>query len=260
MRFLPNGFCVEFSIELLAFLFFVAILAGWVDTLAGGGGLIVLPVLLMCGITPVQALATNKCQGFVGTFTATSTLYFKGRLPTKGLWLLMLFTAIGAAAGTWLIQRIDTGWLSWAVPVLLLVVAVYFLAVPNLGETEKPPLIKDSTWAKTFVPSIGFYDGFFGPGTGSFFAASSVVMRGKTLIESTVLAKPLNFTSNIVSLVLFAAGGQVVWVIGLVMMAGQVIGALIGAHSIFWGGARLIRPLVILMCVSMSVRQLWLLL
>jgi uncharacterized membrane protein YfcA len=248
---------VEISIEILIFLFFVAALAGWVDTIAGGGGLIVLPTLMFVGLPPVQALATNKCQGFVGTLTATLTLYVNKRLNPKGLLLLMLYTAIGAALGTLLIQVVDTQWLNWAVPVLLLFVAGYFLSVPNLGEIESAPKMSESKWAKTFVPFIGFYDGFFGPGTGSFFAASGVLARGKTLIDATVIAKPLNFTSNIVSLVLFAFGGQVVWLVGVVMMVGQVIGAILGAHSIYWGGAKLIRPIVIFMCVAMSIRQLW---
>lgn len=248
---------MELSFELLALLFFVAAIAGWVDTLAGGGGLIVLPTLLLCGVPPVQALATNKCQGFVGTLTATLTLYFKKRLPTKGLFRLMAWTAVGAMSGTFLIQNIDTDWLRWAVPVLLLVVAGYFWSVPNLGAIETKQKMTEQTWRRTFVPLIGFYDGFFGPGTGSFFAASGVVFRGKTLIDATVLAKPLNFTSNIASLVLFVFGGQVIWAIGLVMMVGQMLGAMLGAHSIYWGGAKLIRPLVILMCVAMSIKQLW---
>lgn len=247
---------MEISLELLSVLFFVAVAAGWVDTLAGGGGLIVLPVLMMTGMSPVQALATNKCQGFVGTFTATSTLYFKKRLPTKGLPVLMIFTAVGALIGTWLIQRIDTSWLNWAIPLLLIVVAIYFLLVPNLGVKETPAKMSQSAWARSWVPGIGFYDGFFGPGTGSFFAASGVIFRGKTLIDATVIAKPLNFTSNLVSLMLFAAGGQVVWLVGVVMMVGQVFGAVLGAHSIFWGGAKLIRPLVILMCLAMSLKQI----
>lgn len=250
---------MEFTVELFVALFFVAMLAGWIDTLAGGGGLLVLPSLLIAGVPPVQALATNKCQGFVGTLTATLTLLLKRQLPTKNLWKLMAWTALGSMLGTLLIQLIDTQWLQWAVPVLLLCVAAYFALVPNLGAKETTPKMTERTWARTLVPSIGFYDGFFGPGTGSFFAASGVVARGKTLIDATVIAKPLNFTSNIASLVLFALGGQVLWLLGFVMMAGQVIGAIIGAHSIFWGGAKLIRPLVIIMCVTMSARQLWLL-
>lgn len=248
---------MEFSVEMLAILFFVAMLAGWVDTLAGGGGLLVLPALMLVGVPPVQALATNKCQGFVGTMTATVTLFIKGKLKTQGLGMLMFYTAIGAGIGTWLIQTVNTDWLNWFVPILLISIAAYFFLTPGLGEARRDPKMSESTWGKTFVPLIGFYDGFFGPGTGSFFAASGVVANGKTLVEATVLAKPLNFTSNIISLVLFAFGGQVLWLIGIVMMVGQALGAVVGAHSIYWGGAKLIRPLVILMCVAMSLRQLW---
>ncbi|MFQ3231821.1 MAG: putative membrane protein YfcA [Reinekea sp.] len=247
---------VEVSLELIVVLFAVAAIAGWVDTLAGGGGLIVLPVLMMTGISPVAALATNKCQGFVGTFTATITLITKRKLSTDGLLPLMLMSGVGAAIGTVLIQLIDTQWLSWAVPVLLVFVALYFLLSPNLGAVEKKPKLSHNQWKNSAVPLIGFYDGFFGPGTGSFFAASSVMLRGKNLIDATVMAKPLNFTSNIASLVVFAFGGQVLWKVGAIMMLGQLLGAFIGTHTIFWGGAKLIRPLVILMCVAMSIKQI----
>jgi uncharacterized membrane protein YfcA len=253
-----EGISMEIGIELLGFLFIVAVIASWVDTLAGGGGLIVLPVLMFCGLSPVQALATNKCQGFVGTFTATMTLFFKKKLSVRQLPKLMFYTAIGALTGTWLIQQINTDWLQWFVPVLLLSIAGYFFFAPSWGNEDGEPKIEEQTWARFVVPVIGFYDGFFGPGTGSFFAASQVALRGKNLIDATVLAKPLNFVSNITSLMLFAAGGQVVWLIGAVMMVGQALGAVLGAHSIYWGGARLIRPIVIVMCVAMSVRQLWL--
>lgn len=249
---------MEITVELLGLLFLVAVIAAWVDTLAGGGGLIVLPVLLFCGLTPVQALATNKCQGFVGTFTATMTLIVKRKLSVRKLPMLMFYTAIGAFTGTWLIQQINTDWLQWFVPVLLLSIAGYFWLAPSVGYEESEPKIQEKSWARYIVPVIGFYDGFFGPGTGSFFAASQVALRGKKLIDATVIAKPLNFVSNITSLVLFAAGGQVIWLIGVVMMAGQMLGAVLGAHSIYWGGARLIRPIVIFMCIAMSVRQLWL--
>ncbi|TXR53615.1 TSUP family transporter [Reinekea thalattae] len=251
---------MEVTVELLGILFLVAMLAGWVDTLAGGGGLIVLPVLMVSGMTPVQALATNKCQGFIGTLTASVTLLAKGKLKLSILPPLMFYTCIGALLGTWLIQQLSTDWLQWFVPVLLLSIAAYFFFVPSIGETETKAKIKDSSWARFVVPVVGFYDGFFGPGTGSFFAASRVALLGKELIESTVIAKPLNFVSNITSLLLFAAGGQVVWLVGIVMMVGQALGAVLGAHSIYWGGARLIRPIVIIMCVAMSVRQLWMLL
>lgn len=244
------------TVEVLLVLFFVALIAGWVDTIAGGGGLIALPALLLAGVPPVSALATNKCQGFVGTMTATLTLVLKRKLRFSSVWPLMLFSAAGAAVGTVLVHFVSTDWLSWAVPLLLISVAVYFLMSPNLGAIETEARLSDVRWRNTIVPAIGFYDGFFGPGTGSFFAASGILFRGKNLIEATVVAKPLNFASNIASLVIFAFSGHVIWLIGVVMMCGQMLGAVLGAHSIYWGGARLIRPLVIIMCIALSIRQL----
>ena len=245
------------SFEILALLFLIAVVASWVDTLAGGGGLIVVPTLMFVGLPPVQALATNKCQGFVGTLTATATLLLKGKLHLRRLIPIMVYTAIGSILGTCLIQNIETGWLNWAIPLLLLMVAGYFIASPSLGEKPKTPRISKNLWDRMVAPLIGFYDGFFGPGTGSFFAASGVVLRGQTLIEATVIAKPLNFISNLSALAIFVIGEQVLWSLGLIMMAGQILGSFLGTHSIYWGGAKLIRPLVITVCIAMSIKQLF---
>lgn len=248
---------MEFGWELLLFLFFIAAFAGWVDAIAGGGGLIVLPVLLFSGLSPIQALATNKCQGFVGTLSATLTLVVKRKLPKRGLLQTMFWVGLGSALGTWLVVRIDVGFLNWLIPIMLTLTALYFLFTPNLGVSEKAPLISERLWTRLFAPVIGFYDGFFGPGTGSFFAAGRVLLRGKPLVDATVVAKPLNFTSNIVSVILFVSGGQIVWAVGVTMMLGQALGAVLGANTIFWGGARLIRTLVILVCLAMSIRQIY---
>lgn len=247
---------VDWSFSLLVVFFCVALVAGWVDTLAGGGGLIALPALLLVGVPPVNALATNKSQGVVGTLTATLTLFFKGYLRGWHLFWLMLMAALGSALGTLLVQHIDTAWLSWFIPLLLILVACYFLFTPKLGEIEAEARMSETRWAGMMVPLLGFYDGVFGPGTGSLFAASGVAFRGQTLLRATIRAKLLNFTTNVTSLALFAAGGQVVWVIGAAMMLGQVVGAYVGSHTILAGGARLIRPLVISICLLMSLSQI----
>lgn len=247
---------MELTITLLLAFLAVAILAGWIDTLAGGGGLITLPALLLAGMPPVSALATNKSQGVIGTMTASATLFAKGHLRGRALILPVVTAAVGAALGTWLIQRIDTDWLNWVIPILLLCVALYVWLTPNMGAAESRPRLSEGQWALTSVPAVGFYDGAFGPGTGTFFAASGVAFRGQTLLAATIRAKLLNFTANVVSLALFAAGGKVVWAVGAIMMLGQVIGAYIGSHTMLNGGARLIRPLVIAMCMLMSLSQI----
>ncbi|WOX06270.1 TSUP family transporter [Microbulbifer pacificus] len=247
---------MELTLTLLLVLFAVAMLAGWVDTLAGGGGLLTLPALLLTGVPPVTALATNKSQAVIGTLTATATLFAKGHLRERKLILPVATAALGAALGTWLIQRVDTSWLSWVIPVLLLGVALYVWLTPHMGKSDSHPRLSEKQWACTCAPTVGFYDGAFGPGTGTFFAAAGVAFRGQTLLTATIRAKLFNLTTNVVSVALFAAAGKVIWTIAATMMAGQVIGAFIGSHTMLAGGTRLIRPLVITMCVLMSVSQI----
>ena len=248
---------IDWPLWLLLTMFLVALIAGWVDTLAGGGGLVTLPALMLAGLSPVAALATNKAQGFVGTLTATVVLVAKGRLKIVSLLPLVFAAAFGSTVGTLLIQRIDTGWLRWGIPFLLIAVACYFLANPQVGKNETSARQSEKVYALTALPLIGFYDGAIGPGAGSFFAASGVCLRGQTLLQATIRAKLFNFTTNVVSMALFAAAGKVVWVITLAMMLGQFCGAALAGHTMLNGGEKLIRPLVITMCILMSCSQFY---
>ncbi len=248
---------MDWSVTIVVLMFLVGLLAGWVDTLAGGGGLVTLPALLLAGVPPLAALATNKAQGFVGTMTATLMLAVKGHLRILQLLPLVFTAAIGSMLGTWLIQRVDTGWLHWGIPVLLIAVAGYFFASPQVGKKETNPRQTERAYGLTAVPLIGLYDGAIGPGAGSFFAASGVLLRGQTLLQATIRAKLFNFTTNICSMALFAAAGQIVWILAMAMMAGQLCGAVLASHTMLNGGEKLIRPLVIAMCVLMSCSQVY---
>lgn len=248
---------IDWPILLIFTMFLVALVAGWVDTLAGGGGLLTLPALMLAGLPPLSALATNKAQGFVGTMTATLMLLVKGQLDIVSCLPLVLAAAIGSMLGTLLIQSVDTSWLHWGIPFLLIGVAGYFLASPQVGKRETSARQSEKTYGMTAVPLIGFYDGAIGPGAGSFFAASGVMLRGQTLLQATIRAKLLNFTTNVTSMALFAAAGQVAWLIALAMMLGQFCGATLASHTMLNGGEKLIRPLVIAMCVLMSCSQVY---
>ena len=250
-------FEIDYPLSLILLMFFVGLLAGWVDTLAGGGGLLTLPALLLAGVPPLSALATNKAQGFVGTMTATVMLALKGHLKIMQLLPLILTAAIGSMLGTWLIQRVDTSWLHWGIPFLLIAVAGYFLASPQVGKNERAARLSEKAYGLTAVPLIGFYDGAIGPGAGSFFAVSGVLLRGQTLLQATIRAKLFNFTTNICSMALFAAAGKIVWLLAVAMMAGQLCGAVLASHTMLSGGEKLIRPLVITMCVLMSCSQVY---
>ncbi len=242
------------SLDMLGFLFAVAILAGFVDTLAGGGGLLTIPALVVGGVPPLPALATNKLQGSVGTATATYMMIKNKRIAWIDVKWLMLTAFIGSALGTIALQFINTAVISFVIPIVLLGIAVYFLLLPLLTFTQQKSKVSSTVYCNAVVPAIGFYDGMFGPGTGSFFALSGMAFRNHNLLASTAVAKSLNFATNIASLIVFVVSGHIVWVVGLLMMLGQAIGARLGAHYLYKINPVYIRWMVVVMCCGMLIR------
>ncbi len=244
----------NFSIELLSFLFIIAIIAGLIDTLAGGGGLISLPALILAGIPPLAALGTNKLQGSMGTATATYLMFKNRRINYQESKPLMQAAFIGAVLGAIGVQFINTDVLSFIIPIVLLFIAVYFIASPLMKKRQNKSLLSSRNYKNIIVPTIGFYDGMFGPGTGSFFALAGVSCRGHDLITSTAIAKSLNFSTNIASVIIFVAAGHIVWIIGAVMILGQLIGAYIGVHFLFKINPAYLRIIVVIMSTSMLIK------
>lgn len=242
--------------EILALLFLAALIAGFVDALAGGGGLITLPALLLAQVPPVAALATNKLQASFGSMTASYRMLKSGMVKWRDTRPLFIASLIGSAVGTLLVQRVDTTILDALIPAVLIMIALYYLLVPNVIDESKPR-VSETTYRHTAAPAIGFYDGFFGPGTGSLFAFSRNFLCGDSLLASTARAKLMNFASNAVSLVLFALGGHMLWLAGGVMILGQIIGASVGSHLIVGGKVRWIRPMIVLVCIGMALRYFW---
>lgn len=239
---------------LLLVLFAVALLAGCLDTLVGGGGLLCLPALVLAGMPPLLALGTNKLQGTVGTATASFMMLRHLKVRLADAKYLMLVAFFGAASGSLLVQRLDTAFLRFMIPLVLVLVAGYFLA-SGLLVKHLPTLVLPSRWyGRLVVPLIGGYDGMFGPGTGSFFAMSAVALRGLPLLEATALAKTLNFATNFASLLVFVSAGQYVWQAGLIMMTGQMLGAYAGSHILFRINPLYLRALIVLICLAMLVR------
>lgn len=240
------------SAEWLMVLTLVAIVAGFVDAVAGGGGLLTVPALLVSGLSPAQALATNKLQGTFGTFSAVMTFLRAGHLPLRALWPAVVTVALGAGTGAWAAQIITADLLDQVIPVLLIGIAAYYVFFPGAGNVERHQRLSARAYAATAAPGIGFYDGFFGPGTGAFFSTAHVVLRGQTLLTATAHAKLFNFTSNVAALVVFIAGGQTLWLVGLAMGCGQIAGALIGSQLVVRRGAALVRPMLIVMSLLIT--------
>ncbi len=246
--------CIAFSLEIFLFLFCIAIVAGFIDTLAGGGGIISLPALIMSGIPPLMALGTNKLQGSMGTATATFMMLHKRRVAWEDVKMLMLSAFIGSTMGTVAVQFINTEALTFIIPAILLLIAIYFLFSQNYAAKSSEAKVSAGIYTRFIVPVIGWYDGMFGPGTGSFFAMAGVSLRGQGLIPATAVAKTLNFSTNIASLFVFLAAGKVVWTVGLLMMAGQMIGAWIGSHCLYKINPAYLRILVVFMCGGMLTK------
>lgn len=234
-------------------LFCVGALAGFVDTLAGGGGMLTVPALLISGLPPDAALSTNKLQSSFGTCYAAWYFIRRGHLPFRHLLPAIAACAIGSALGTIVVHILPKDWLMNAIPILLLVVAAIFIFMPALGEVEQEARLPISAFLLTALAPIGFYDGFLGPGTGSFFLLSLIALRGYTLQRATIEAKLYNGTTNLVALFIFMLGGKIVWLVGLAMALGQLIGARIASAMILSKGNKLIRPMVITMSVLMSL-------
>ena len=242
--------------EIDALLFAIALLAGLIDAIAGGGGLLTVPALLWAGLSPVETLATNKLQASFGSFTATFNFVRQGAVNLRGARLAVVCTFVGASAGALLVQHLHTDVLERLIPVLLIGFAVYFLFSPRVADVDGHQRISDGAFAFTIATGVGFYDGFFGPGAGTFFAAGFILLLGYNLRRATAHTKLLNFTSNFASLLWFAVGGHVVWKIGLIMAIGQFIGAWTGSHLVLRHGARLVRPLLVTVSLLISLKLL----
>ncbi|MBJ7539227.1 TSUP family transporter [Marinomonas transparens] len=247
----------DISLWVYLLLFATAFVAGVIDAIAGGGGLITVPVLLAAGLSPAEALATNKLQGCAGTVSASYHFIKKGKVKLSDMWLPIAMTAIGAISGTLLVSYLDSSLLLKAVPVILIAVAVFFFFLPKIQPYIASKLsLSHIQFAFIIGTSIGFYDGLIGPGTGAFFSTAYLCLMGLTLVSATAHTKILNATSNLSSLAIFAFTGHVIWALGIVMGLGGWVGAQIGSRLVITKGAKLIRPMVILMCLAISVKLL----
>jgi hypothetical protein len=245
------------SVFLYPALFLSALIAGWIDSVAGGGGLVTIPVLLGVGLPPQLALGTNKFQASFGSFTAALYHVRKGVVPLRDAAPGIALTFIGAALGTWAVQKIDPGVLNVVVPFLLLASALYMLVSPIPGDTDRRARMPRLVFYTLAGLAFGFYDGFFGPGVGSFWAIAFVTGLGFRLTKATGYTKVMNFTSNIVSFFIFLAGGHVLFLAGASMAVGQIVGARIGSGLVVQRGARFIRPVFIAVVIATTLKLIY---
>ena len=240
----------------LVLLALVALVAGFIDAIAGGGGLLAVPSLLLAGLDPVSALATNKLQSSFGAGSAAIAFWRKGHIDFKSNIPSIIATFAAACCGVLTVKYAPKELLVVVLPILLILIAVYFALSPKLTEQSQPQRIPSSVFTFAIAPALGFYDGLFGPGTGSFFMLALVSLMGLGIVQATAKTKLLNFTSNIASLLVFAFSGKIYIVVGLVMGVCQFIGAQLGSRFAMKHGAKIIRPLLVLVCMGMAIKLL----
>lgn len=248
---------IDLSATTILLLIVAAFIAGFIDAIAGGGGLLTVPALLSSGLPPHLALGTNKLAATFGSITASYTFY-KKKLFDPVFWRLSFFaTAIGAIIGTVTVYYISADVLNKVLPVFIGFSALYalFNRVKEQTSNELPEKCRKQK-AKQIGQglTLGFYDGFAGPGTGAFWTVSNLFLYKLNLLLSSGLARAMNFTSNFFSLLAFIYLGQVNFVIGLAMGVFLMLGAYTGAHSAIKYGNKFIRPIFTLVVTLMTIK------
>ncbi|MDN7141499.1 TSUP family transporter [Pseudomonas sp. JQ170] len=247
---------MELDLTQLLTLTCVALAAGFFDAIAGGGGLITLPVLFVAGIDPLAAIATNKFQAASATVSATVAFARKGMIEWKSGLPMAALSCAGGALGALSVSLVPKGFLQACVPVLLVLVAAYFAFSPKPDEHPRKAKISISVFCLAVAPVIGFYDGVFGPGVGSFFMVACVILLGQPLLQAVCNSKLLNAACNLGALAVFSLSGAIVWPLALAMAGAAFVGAQLGARCAVHFGPRLIKPLLVCVCCFMALKLL----
>ncbi len=235
-----------------------SLLAGLVDSIVGGGGLILLPALFATypGAAPATLFGTNKSASIWGTAFATVqysrqvVMPWRALLPAAGLGLL------GSLAGAWVVTQVDPALFRKALPVLLGLLLIYTLVKKDMGRRHAPRFAeRQEAWVAAGIGLlIGFYDGFFGPGTGSFLVFAYVRWLGYDFLHASASAKFINLFTNLAALVLFTFKGHVWWHLALAMAVANVVGSLIGTRLALKHGAGFVRHVFILVVLALIVK------
>jgi uncharacterized protein len=247
---------VEVSLLEMSLLCAAALMAGVVDAIAGGGGLLTLPVLLAVGLPPHVALGTNKGQAVFGSFAALARFSRGGLVRGRLAAITFPLGLIGSLAGAALVLRVRPEVLKPLVLALLVAVAVFltFRRGPPPGERPEPPHGRMLALGALIALAIGAYDGFFGPGTGTFLILAFSGLLGHGLVRASADAKVVNFASNLAALALFASRGVVLWKVALPMALAQFIGGWLGAQFVIRGGDGLVRRVVLAVVMALALK------
>jgi uncharacterized membrane protein YfcA len=246
----------EISISILLFLIVIGSLAAFVDAVVGGGGLIAMPALLFTGMSPQMALGTNKLSGTMGSLTSMLSFLKHGQINKRLVFTLFPLAFGGSVLGVLVVQKIPPDILEPIILFLLVVVTIYTLINKNLGSLSTFQRITRKVWlvGALIAVGLGFYDGFLGPGTGSFLLFSFIFL-GFNFVEAAGNAKVLNFASNIGGLLTFMYFGTIHYAYGLPMGLAMVAGAYVGANVAIKKGSGYVKVLFIIVTVALIAKN-----
>jgi uncharacterized protein len=237
------------SIE-LALLALASLLAGLIDSIVGGGGLVLVPALFATfpSTPPATLLGTNKFAAIWGTLISSHQFAKRVNLNWRVLIPAAAFALLGSLCGAWVVTKVEPTFLRRLLPLVMIIVLFYTLRNKNLGTIHTPRYTGARAVAITCAigATIGFYDGFFGPGAGSFFVFLLVRLMGYDFLNASASAKVLNVATNFAALVLFASKGHVWWQVGLILAAANIAGSMVGTHLALKHGASFVRHIFIL--------------
>lgn len=248
---------LELTLGTVLLLVLAGFAAGWVDAVVGGGGLVQLPALLLVpGISPVQALATNKLAGILGTSVSAATYYRRVQPDLRTAGPMAVAALLGAGGGATLASLLPEDVFVPIILVALVAVAVYTVARPQVGRATE---LRWQGRAHLVVAlglglAIGFYDGLLGPGTGSFLVIALVGVLGYAFLQASAQSKIVNTATNLGALVVFAAQGAPLWRLGLLVGAANVVGAYLGARTAIARGSGFVRVVFLVVVAVLIVR------
>jgi len=249
----------EYYYLIILGLTFVAFFAGFIDSVAGGGGLLMAPALLLVGISPQYALGTNKFIAIFGTSTAVINFARKGKIIWKIAVIGLIAAMIGSVIGTKTILLFDEETVAKIILTLLPLTAVIVFIPKKTIKSEISEFKNREIYLITPIISLvlGFYDGFFGPGTGTFLVLLFYAFLGINLVNASAITKVINLSSGIGSFITFAFAGKILYAVGIPLIIGNILGAFIGSKLAMTKGQGFIKYMIIIVFILLFISLLY---
>lgn len=248
-------------LEIQILLFVFGIVGGIIGAISGGGGLLITPLLIFSGLSPVQAVATQNIYAVPLHLSATYKFKKNGSFPKLNFLTLIPVILGGGTAGAITISYLPSDFLKIFVPILLIVLSVWVVTNSSLESRSPHQRLSIHQYAFFILPFISFYDGFFGACSTTFYTLSCILLLNMSALEATAISKPFTAASSFAAILVFASNGNLMWAHGIILALGSVIGAQIGASLVIKHGVKLIRAVLVVTSIGASLKllanQLW---